>query len=418
MQGLRSLGNPARFGLGVCLKPIGSGSSGTSLAVKMPPSKGGSSLRGGLRFRATISWPKNLKKRDLQMTSIGQPKSEMMGSAPQPVELPSPRSESSCAGLSVRQILVPLDGSKLSQCTLPYVVALGKAYAANVTLLQVLGTEHTEELTQQVDALEWELARVERQSSLGRIEEQIKSLQVEATSAVVQGKPAEQILHYAHAHDADLIVLSSHGEGGLSRWKISSTAQKVVAGAHTSILIVPARPACDDEPQDKPLKRILLPLDCSQRAECVLPAAMTLARTQNAELMLLHIVAEPEMPRRVAPSQEDHALAEALIERNQTEAKRYLREVQARLAELRGRVEVRTVVAHDRQQALQEIVSGEEIDLVMLAAHGHGGDSRRVYGGFIAPIIEECAFPVMVFQDFAYVLRDAMNTDVDARPGH
>lgn len=65
------------------------------------------------------------------------------------------------------------------------------------------------------------------------------------TSAIelLEGRPAEQIINFAGAHQVDLVALSSHGEGGLSGWALSSTAAMVVARTRSSVLVVPAHAA-------------------------------------------------------------------------------------------------------------------------------------------------------------------------------
>ena len=80
-----------------------------------------------------------------------------------------------------------------------------------------------------------------------------------------------------------LIILSSHGQSGLSEWNVSSVVQKIVLRARTSIMIVRAYQRIPPETAGLRYRRILVPLDGSQRAECVLPVAVTLARSHEAK---------------------------------------------------------------------------------------------------------------------------------------
>jgi nucleotide-binding universal stress UspA family protein len=146
---------------------------------------------------------------------------------------------------------------------------------------------------------------------------------------------------------------------------------------------------------------MLLPLDCSARAECILPAAIELARSHDAELVLAHVVPEPEMPRRMGPSREDQELARQVVERNRREAMRYLRELQNRLAVHYNRVQVRLCVASKRAQTLRELAEREAIDLIILAAHGSTGDTNQRYGGVAAKFVYEGYGPVIILQDLA-----------------
>ena len=327
---------------------------------------------------------------------------------------------SSCNGLAIRQILVLLDGSPLADCALPYAVAVAKAFPARITLLRVLETGRGADSSRGVDLLEWEFARAEASAHLNALAADLESESVRATVEIVQGKPAEQISHFTKNRQVDLIVLASHGEGGAGSGHLGSTAQKVIAAADTSVLIVPAR-----EPQVGRILRvrfrsILVALDCSQRAECILPTAMQLARGHDADLILAHVVSEPEVPRRMAASEEDLELAHELTERNRASAKRYLKEVQSRLSATGGHVEVRMRVSRQRTQTLCDLGDEEGVDLVVLSAHGSTGDANQHYGGVAARFLQESCKPVLIVQDLASTAHGSGPAGEAAReqPGH
>jgi len=316
---------------------------------------------------------------------------------------PQPQRVSSRTGLRFERVLVPLDGSPLAERSLPYLLAITSALGPRVTLLHVLEPPHSLALARGIDAVEWEMLRAERQAYLAGIAARLKQHGVESDMELAQGIPAEQIARFAKRHAVDLIVLTSHGEGGgAAGWTLGATAQKIIGTAATSLFIVPVTPgtsAIDDG--DVQLHRMLLPLDCSRRAECILPAASELARSHDAELVLAHIVSEPEMPRRMGPSREDVELAQKLVERNRREASEYLREIQGRLSAESGRVDVRLRVASNPVQTLQELAEREAVDLVILAAHGSTGDIHQRYGGVAAQLLQAGLGPVMILQDLA-----------------
>ena len=58
--------------------------------------------------------------------------------------------------------------------------------------------------------------------------------------SIREGKTAENIVDFAHAENIDLLVISTHGSGGLSRWNISSVTQKVINLVYLPVLIVRA----------------------------------------------------------------------------------------------------------------------------------------------------------------------------------
>jgi nucleotide-binding universal stress UspA family protein len=299
-------------------------------------------------------------------------------------------------------IVVLLDGSPLAERSLPYLIAVARAGAARLTLLQVLQEPHARIGSRGVDAVEWEMIRVSGQSYLGAIGARLRAHGVESRIELAQGATAEQIMRFATQSDVDLVVMTSHGEGGVSsQWARGSTAQKVIATATTSILVVPTHTDADLPPDAVSLRRILLPLDCSQRAEYILPTASALARANTAELVLAHVVCEPEMPRRRGPSRADIQLAQDVVARNRDEAKRYLREIQNRLASDTRPIQMRLCVGSHRGRALRELAEREATDLVILAAHGSTGDAHQRYGGLATEFLQEGYGPVIILQDLA-----------------
>jgi nucleotide-binding universal stress UspA family protein len=142
-----------------------------------------------------------------------------------------------------------------------------------------------------------------------------------------------------------------------------------------------------------------VPLDCSPRAECVLPLATALARAHNAELILAHVVPEPEIPRRLSPSAEDLAVASQLTERNRREGERYLGELRDRLVEQKLRVGTRLTVSSRRARAIRAMADEADVDLVMISAHGQTGDARERYGGVAMRLLEETRRTIIVLQD-------------------
>jgi nucleotide-binding universal stress UspA family protein len=59
-----------------------------------------------------------------------------------------------------------------------------------------------------------------------------------ADPAVLQGAPVESIVEYANSAGADLVILGSHGRGGLQRLLLGSVAEGVIRSAHISVMVV------------------------------------------------------------------------------------------------------------------------------------------------------------------------------------
>jgi len=296
-------------------------------------------------------------------------------------------------------ILVPLDGSALAECVLPHTVALSQALGGRVTLLRVAESSGTAAPT--VDAYGWHIHKAEASAYLDAVSARLqRETGLETRTVVQEGRAAESILKFAAGEGVDLIVLSSHGRSGLSRWNISSIVQKIVWQAYLPVMIVRAYQPLPADLSEFRYRKLMVPLDGSLRAEYVLPLAVTLARFHRAELLLTHVVARPYLACTATPEAEDLALAEQLTERNRRVASRYLEEHRARLA---AEVEVRSrlVVSEDVATALHEVVEEEGVDLIVLCAHGHSARTRWPYGNIVASFITYGTTPLLIVQDLA-----------------
>jgi len=167
------------------------------------------------------------------------------------------------------RLLVPLDGSQFSECSLDKVkaVALGckvgdvillsvvepLTASDSATLAQARGSwgvrgEHTKEvegtLINHADYADHSLEHMGEKRSmseayLAEIARRLAKEGIAARGEVVVGKAAETILDYADKHKVDLIVMSTHGRSGISRWAFGSVADKVARLAAVPLLLVP-----------------------------------------------------------------------------------------------------------------------------------------------------------------------------------
>jgi nucleotide-binding universal stress UspA family protein len=304
--------------------------------------------------------------------------------------------EEDCVRAMFDNILVPLDRSALAECVLPHTVAIARAFGSQVTLLSVLERGARLDYTHGVDPLEWLLRKAEAENYLRNLSDRLQQTGLPMRSRTLEGEAAEQIVDFAHNSRANLIILSSHGQSGLTGWNVGSVVQKIVLRAPTSIMIVRAYGRRSADLAGLRYQRLLVPMDGSQRAEWVWPLATTLARAEGAEILLAHVVRPPEMPRRLPPTAEDTELADRVVKRNQEEARRCVDELRAWMpASVRGCV----LVGDHVPATLHRLADEEGVDLVILSAHGYSGGTRFPYGGVVTSFMIYGSTPVLIVQD-------------------
>ena len=310
------------------------------------------------------------------------------------------------------RILLPMDRSPLAECVLPHTVALARAFKSQVTLVHVMDPLHRPNWGRAVDPLNWRIRKAETESYLGDLVLRLQTAGLRTEKQILEGQAAERIVEFSLKYNVPLTMLSSHGQSGLTGWNVSSVVQKVILRAHTSIMIVRAYQPTSADVTGLRYRRLLVPLDGSQRAECVLPMAATLARFHQAQIVLAHIVMRPEMPRRTPPTDEDVELADRIVERNQTEALHYLDQVKSQLS---GDIQVLVLVGDHGAATLHELVDQEKIDLLLLTAHGYSGQTRWPYGSVVSSFIAYGTTPLLIVQDLPQDKTEPTWAEVAAR---
>jgi nucleotide-binding universal stress UspA family protein len=317
----------------------------------------------------------------------------------------------------LHRVLVPLDTSPLAECVLPHVVAVARAFDAQVTLLHVLERGETAGRLPPIDPLTWHIGKAEARAYLDGVAARLREAGVPLETELLEGRAARTVVEFAASQDTNLIVLSSHGRSGLSGWNLSSVAQQIIQRARRSVMIVRAYRPVVEQLGEAHYHRVLVPLDSSQRAEWVLPAVTTLAAVHGSHIVLAHAVSRPELPSREPLSPDDARLVEQLDQRNRREAVAYLEQLALRLP---PGVETRLLSPDNVTVALHELVDREQIDLVVLSAHGSSGTARFPYGSRAASFIAYGSTPLLIVQDLAPTELEPTVAEVVAgeHPGH
>jgi nucleotide-binding universal stress UspA family protein len=295
-------------------------------------------------------------------------------------------------------ILVLLDGSTLAQTVLPHVRTFARAFQADTTLLRVLELKEQDSHTQ-VDPVNWHLRKVEANSYLNGLLYDWPPSETPPKVVLDEGTAVDRIIAHVKTNEPDLVALSTHGQHGLSTSSISSVAQKIIYLIPTSFLLVRAHQAHKTREKASSLyQRIMLPLDGSRRAECVLPFATKLAATYEAELVLVHVIPQTEMIQRRPLSPEEAHMSKQLQERNEKEASNYLSQI-ATHAHKDVPIDTRLLKGTNVSDALIHFTKAEQIDLVIMCAHGQSGGNKRLHGSIVTNLINYGSTTLFVVQD-------------------
>ncbi|HRQ22031.1 MAG TPA: universal stress protein, partial [Anaerolineales bacterium] len=148
-----------------------------------------------------------------------------------------------------------------------------------------------------------------------------------------------------------------------------------------------------------PYQRILVPLDGSQRAENVLPVITQLARFHKSQVHLVQVVQTPEMARQMPAANEDIDLANRVVARNREEAGRYLEQMMSRSYLQNIAVQIHLIDSENVAVALHQLAEQENIDMVVMSAHGYSGIHQWPYGSIVNNFIVYGKVPLLIVQD-------------------
>lgn len=338
------------------------------------------------------------------------------------------------------RILVPLDGSPLAERAIPHAEQFARIFGSTIVLLQVLDPISFSENPNPIDPLNWQIRKAEADMYLQGITTRIRKnlndlseysipgnsqakeeIRSRVEYSIREGRPAENIINFAHTEGIDLLIICSHGSGGISHWNISSVTQKVLNLIYLPVLLVRVDNTPEAEPVNVAYRRILLPIDSSRRAECSLSAAIELARgempqkmasggenlpasqpnsgliSQPSKLILAAVIKPPEIPIPEPYPVEIEKLSKRMMVISRQAVTNYLNEMKERLP-----VECETCIVENKSVtlAIQELASEEgDIDLVVLCAHGYTGQSAWPYGTIARNYLEHGTNSVLVIQD-------------------
>lgn len=174
--------------------------------------------------------------------ALGSVADHLVRIAPHPVLLVRATMESPTGG-TLRRILVPLDGSPLSEEAIPQARALAEATGASLILVRAVEMQTERELDGiMVPSDGPNLLRAQRGRAAGHyllsIQERLQTIGIPCSSFVIHQPPAQAILTVAEHEEADLIVMSTHARAGLGRWVHGSVADGVLLGATCPLLLV------------------------------------------------------------------------------------------------------------------------------------------------------------------------------------
>lgn len=286
-----------------------------------------------------------------------------------------------------KHILVPLDGSELAEHVVPAALYLAEAMAGSVTFLTVVAKKSVADADLMAKAIQ--TGTYEADLYLRSVKKRYLPSLVPIETAVITGKPDKDIIEYAKAHHTDLIIMSTHGRSGITRWSFGRTADKVLRRSPCPTVIL--RSEHDIKPEQ--FKRILLPLDGSLLAERVLEPVLEMVKAVTVELFLIQVVEKSSFY--------GFGHDEAHLNEDIDAAQSYLAELQDR-AIPKGLVVNTHVGVGSAADVIVDYAEEQKIDLILISSRGDSGFDSWMFGSVAEKVMKgaPCAILVIRQQPF------------------
>lgn len=147
------------------------------------------------------------------------------------------------ASVSIGTVVVPLDGSELSESVLPYAEELARRLGLEIVLVESVSLMAEDvffgEFYFNPTPIERELL-MEADKYLKGIVQRLQARGLRASSSALLDVPARAIVRFARETPGSIIAMSTRGRSGVTRWLLGSVTEKVVRESGVPVLVVPA----------------------------------------------------------------------------------------------------------------------------------------------------------------------------------
>lgn len=298
-----------------------------------------------------------------------------------------------------RKIMVPTDGSGFDREAIRVALRIAEQSDAKVRLVRVLATGSFFGMAAAAEgtSVAAEIVQSERERALSELyalaAECRSTSNADITVDLHAGPVADVLQSYARRNDVDLIVMSTHGRSGIARLSLGSVTDSLIR--HTTIPVLVVKPPASylNPRVSEAFKRLVVPLDGSTLAEQILPRVLQLAKLEEAEITLFHVLIPQPFGREeiVDPNlpwwDKDVSVAQA-----------YLFRIASRLRRNGVVVTTDIVVGENVAQAIGDFASRERADLIAIATHGRGGVARLIRGSVADAVMHSGRMSMLVFK--------------------
>jgi nucleotide-binding universal stress UspA family protein len=217
------------------------------------------------------------------------------------------------------------------------------------------------------------------------------SMATPVVTSVVTGAAAAALCEYVESHSVGLVVMTTHGRGGLSRWWLGSVADRMLRRLDVPVLLL--QPG--DVAQPTEFRRILVALD-GETEEPVVEAAFALAGQAPPARYVFTRVVEPTIPVLSGFAARPGHLPPNWNEVREIEARNYLARLTDRLRAKGLNATSQVLIGRGIAGQVLDLADAIGADCIVAGTHGARGMERLMLGSVADKIVRGAKVPVLV----------------------
>jgi len=291
-------------------------------------------------------------------------------------------------------ILVPLDGSRLAESVLPAVAYMASKLGAAVTLIHIVEADAPRLIHGERHLREENEARAYLRDIAARELKNLPEIKFHVHTDVV-ANVADSIVAHRREIGHDLIVMCTHGRGGVHEWIFGTIAQHVINLGSTPVLLI--QPGLEDTPQPFACRAVLVPLDGIPEHEHSLPPAAEIGKSCGAAVHLIRVVPTYSSlsGQWVPTSRLLPKTTSQMLDAAQEEADEYLEEHELALL-TDGINATRHIARGAPADVIAKAADEIGIDLIVIGTHGKIGMDAFWSGSLTPRLCHHCRVPLLL----------------------
>jgi nucleotide-binding universal stress UspA family protein len=286
-------------------------------------------------------------------------------------------------------IMVPLDGSTFAEHALTTAMDLTCWTGQRLHAVRVHVPTAMSDAGEDRSVAGAAVTRAEEERYLREIADQCATRAgLAVRTALVDGPIATALATYVQDHDIGMVIMTSHGRGGISRTWLGSVADALVRRVRVPVLMLRPCPCCGELKPLTHVHHIVVPVDGSDLSARILGPAARFGAAWDARLTLLHL-----LPAPIGRPPDDAAMHEA-----RDDAELVLDELAAPLRARGHRVDVVVLVDGHPANAILDYAATHHADAIAMATRGRGGWDRIALGSVADKVLRGSVLPVLLYR--------------------